>query len=168
MAGSTLNRGYPYPTGTDANDVPYRMQALAEAIDVDMQGTRSAWTAYTPTIENWTLGTGGSVSGAFKQHGRTVHYRAILTLGTGFTTPGLLIVGIPRPIVVASQVLGWGVANDVSTTAAQAVMVRPWAGSTGRVDVAATGSGLTTGTPWAWATGDSVQWSGTYETSTIA
>jgi len=32
MAGATT-RGYPYPTSSDANDVPYAVQTLAEAID---------------------------------------------------------------------------------------------------------------------------------------
>lgn len=44
MAGTTLNRGYPYPTGTDANDVPFRMQALAEAADSDIQSVVNALT----------------------------------------------------------------------------------------------------------------------------
>lgn len=42
MAGNTLNRNYPYPSGTDANDVPYRMQALAEAIDADVEALSDA------------------------------------------------------------------------------------------------------------------------------
>lgn len=37
MAGTTPNRGYPYPTSGDPGDVPAAIQALAEAIDVDMQ-----------------------------------------------------------------------------------------------------------------------------------
>lgn len=47
MAGQTLNRFYPYPTGTDANDVPFRMQALAEAIDADMKNVA----AVTPHVK---------------------------------------------------------------------------------------------------------------------
>jgi hypothetical protein len=37
MAGTTPNRGYPYPTSGDSFDVPRDIQALAEAIDLDMQ-----------------------------------------------------------------------------------------------------------------------------------
>lgn len=37
MAGTTANRGYPYPTSGDRGDVPAAIQALAEAIDTDMQ-----------------------------------------------------------------------------------------------------------------------------------
>lgn len=37
MAGTTPNRGYPYPTSGDSGDVPAAIQALAEAVDLDMQ-----------------------------------------------------------------------------------------------------------------------------------
>lgn len=37
MAGTTPNRGYPYPTSGDVGDVPAAIQALAEAVDLDMQ-----------------------------------------------------------------------------------------------------------------------------------
>lgn len=37
MATTTPNRGYPYPNlGTDPNDIPGDLQALAEAIDADV------------------------------------------------------------------------------------------------------------------------------------
>lgn len=48
MAGTTLNRQYPFPTGTDQNDVPFRMQALAEAIDQDVQGIAYVSTTAAP------------------------------------------------------------------------------------------------------------------------
>lgn len=57
---NTLNRAYPYPSGSDANDVPYRMQQLAEAVDADMvtvsaaAGDHPGWQAVT------TLGVGYS------------------------------------------------------------------------------------------------------------
>lgn len=65
MAGNTLNRNYPYPTGTDANDVPYRMQALAEAVDADITGILA--TPATPAVEGAVaLGTGWTaLGGAF-------------------------------------------------------------------------------------------------------
>lgn len=37
MAGTTPNRGYPYPTSGDSGNVPAAIQALAEAVDLDMQ-----------------------------------------------------------------------------------------------------------------------------------
>ncbi|WP_163187029.1 hypothetical protein [Cellulosimicrobium sp. SL-1] len=36
MAGTTGNRGYTYPTLADANDVPFYIQTLAEAVDLDV------------------------------------------------------------------------------------------------------------------------------------
>jgi hypothetical protein len=37
MVANTPNRGYPYPTSGDPGRVPEAIQALAEAIDLDMQ-----------------------------------------------------------------------------------------------------------------------------------
>lgn len=42
MPGTTPNRGYPYPTSGDVGDVPAAIQALAEAVDVDMQNLDNA------------------------------------------------------------------------------------------------------------------------------
>lgn len=40
--GVTANRGYPFPELGDAADVPLRMQALAEALDVDVDAIADA------------------------------------------------------------------------------------------------------------------------------
>lgn len=37
MPGTTPNRGYPYPLTTDSFDIPRDLQALAEAIDLDVE-----------------------------------------------------------------------------------------------------------------------------------
>lgn len=37
MVAFTPNRGYPYSTSGDPNDVPAALQALAEAVDLDLQ-----------------------------------------------------------------------------------------------------------------------------------
>lgn len=42
MAGTTPNRGYPYPTSGDSGNVPAAIQALAEAIDLDMENLDDA------------------------------------------------------------------------------------------------------------------------------
>jgi hypothetical protein len=38
MVAFTPNRSYPYPTSGDRVDIPEDIQALAEAVDLDMQG----------------------------------------------------------------------------------------------------------------------------------
>jgi hypothetical protein len=44
-----------------------------------------AWTTVTPTLQNQSLGTGGSATGAFTQVGKSVKFRFVFTFGT---TPG--------------------------------------------------------------------------------
>jgi hypothetical protein len=47
----------------------------------------TAWTTYTPTLGSMTLGN-GSITGRYKQMGKTVTYRATLTLGSTTTFAG--------------------------------------------------------------------------------
>lgn len=60
-----------------------------------------AWSSYTPTIAGgFTAGTtGASVTGRFIQYGKTVIFRANVTLGTSFTMGSGFGVSLP---VVAS------------------------------------------------------------------
>lgn len=60
MSGTTGNRGYVYPTLADANDVPYYMQTLAEAVDLDIAALNNP-TPITPTYEpGWGPYGGGT------------------------------------------------------------------------------------------------------------
>lgn len=57
---TTPNREYPYPNGTDAGNVPYAMQQLAEAIDADVQGALEL----PPYVEFHRSSPQSTVSGA--------------------------------------------------------------------------------------------------------
>lgn len=158
------------PGARDANgvyqyaedDVLYPFSGFMNKLASSLSTMLGPWQAWTPTLENATVGN-GSLSGAFRQIGRTVHYRAQLTLGSTSTlTAGLLIVGVPRPFVSSAQLLGTGVATDASTGAARMIMARPWGAATAGIYLA-DGTAVSTGSPWTWAAGDSVHWSGTYE-----
>lgn len=72
MSGTTANRGYPYPQLSDNNNPPADIQALAEALDTDVdalaeppmcvlvqQTAQSGWTA--DTLTGVTFGTGSTV-----------------------------------------------------------------------------------------------------------
>lgn len=54
-----------------------------------------AWTSTAPTFTNVTLGTGGTSSMHWTQIGRTVHFRAGFTLGTGGDVTGAITLNLP-------------------------------------------------------------------------
>lgn len=87
---TTANRAYPYPIASD-NVRPYEdIQLLADAVDADVNPIFTAWTAYTPTLTadsgSPAAGTGGTLTGRYKQLGKTVHIAVQFLLGTGFVS----------------------------------------------------------------------------------
>jgi hypothetical protein len=82
MAGTTTNNGWDYPTSTDLlKDGALAIQTLATDIDTSVGTGLLAWTSYTPTFANFTLGN-GTISFAYSQVGKVVNVRGIITLGT--------------------------------------------------------------------------------------
>jgi hypothetical protein len=164
MAGNTLNLGLPYPSGGDANDVPYWLQALAEAIDGALGGS---WTSYTPTFGNFVVGL-STVVARYKRIGKTVHYSGLVTLGTGFSmNSSPLAIGLPFGLggsfnnILNS--LGTSMLNDNGSGTYMA-MLTPSTGTALMVR-AYNGGAVTISSPFAWAVGDSFSWNVTYETS---
>jgi hypothetical protein len=86
------------------NNIEAMLASIADAGD--------AWTAYTPTYTNVTLGTGPSQSSAYTQIGKTVFVRTQLTLGTGASLSGSVTISLP--VTARSGVwqagMVWGVA----------------------------------------------------------
>ena len=76
MSGTTGNRGYVSPTLADANDVPYYLQALAEALDLDVQ-----------SLDNTTLKkVGFTVAGIFNLQATAIADVAAPALTTTFNS----------------------------------------------------------------------------------
>jgi len=74
MAGTTGNRSYTYPTLGDANDVPFYMQTLAEALDTDVH-----------TIDSGTFKrVGFTLAGVFTQTTSSTTKSAVSALATAF------------------------------------------------------------------------------------
>lgn len=59
-------------------------------------GIQAAWTSYTPTLTNVTLGTGGTVQGWYHQIGHTIRFRALITPRHGRRADGWLPDQHPR------------------------------------------------------------------------
>lgn len=129
----------------------------------------AAWTSYTPTLTNITLGN-GTVAGAYRQVGTVVTFRAQFTFGS------------------TSSVSSQGRLSLPVTASAQFQMVDAWAvhGSSfyqlwGEITNAGTldrilrnGGGTTADTlisgtnPFTWATNDILVVTGTYEAAASA
>lgn len=122
------------------------------------------WAAYTPAwtaTSNPSLGN-GTLIGAFSKAGSRVDFRIELTigsttnLGTGawrFSLPATSQRTTPLPI-------GWAYVNAPSTHTGAAILRSSTVIS---VNLAATGSQATPTVPVAWATGDALYITGSYE-----
>lgn len=93
--GTTANYLWPYPASTEVPDVPTDMKDLADAIDATVDsiddrcdGYEAAWTTYTPTwagaTTNPVIGN-GTLTGAYRQIGKTIWVRITMTMGTTTT-----------------------------------------------------------------------------------
>jgi hypothetical protein len=90
MATTTPNYGWPVPTSTDlVKDGATAIEALGDAADATVfgLGVSGAWTAFTPTLTNITLGN-GTLTARYKQIGKTVVAQVRLTFGTTTSITG--------------------------------------------------------------------------------
>lgn len=113
MTANTANLALPYMEGGDfLGDVGAGMQALAEALDGILGG---AWTAYTPALSgsatNPNLGTTGASTGAYKQIGRLVLWRAKFTTGGTGIAAGSGNYGTTLPVTPAAGVSEFAIGN---------------------------------------------------------
>lgn len=130
-----------------------------------------AWTPWTPTLGNVTLGTGYSLDCAYQQIGGTVYWRFYLLLGTGGALTGIPHFSLP---VLAKVISGWGpptswgvysdanggraggtIEYNTSTTARFAF----WQNNTNHPTINYLGATL----PFTWTNGDEISAGGFYE-----
>lgn len=157
-----LASALPIPDGANVGLLAFGNALLAlGSIDAP-----PAWQSYTPTITTVTLGTGGTNTGRWVKIGRTVHAAGRVALGTSGSLTGTDIP-ISLPVATAGYHTGVAFAYDTSPgamylggcfcyPASDEVYVRLGNGSGSVVSLGA-------GTPFTWASGDSLQWQLTYE-----
>ena len=76
-----------------------------------------AWIAYTPTLSNITLGSGGTSAFYYQRVGKTVNVRGRITLGTSGALSGVATFTLPVNSVLADQFWDFGaILNDSGTT----------------------------------------------------
>ena len=126
-----------------------------------------AWTSYTPSLGNWTLGN-GTISGRYVQIGKIIHFRARLVLGTTTVIAGTTpIFGLP---VTAQATVnqGIGLAVLLTATGANFYMGLPALNSSTTASAAAIGTSgvfaqITATVPFTWKATDLIDIGGTYE-----
>jgi hypothetical protein len=128
-----------------------------------------AWTAWTPTLTNLTLGS-GTVVAKYQQIGKTVKFRFEFTLGAGSavgTSPTFSL-----PVIAASMsaydIVGRSTLNDTGTRQYLGFVNLPNTTTAGITAEAADSSyvyafGITATAPHTWATTDVITAVGQYE-----
>jgi hypothetical protein len=140
-------------------------------------GGGGAWTAYTPT---WTSnGTApaignGTITAAYTQIGKTVHFRMDFTFGSTTTFGSGTAYRFSLPVAAKALSTNHGINvggyfEDAGVTAYAPVGARMASGSTTNFEllhVSGTGGGagvISPSTPFAWGNGDFIRIYGTYE-----
>jgi hypothetical protein len=97
QSGGTLFEDHTHPRGlilpADLDPALYRRITTLETTLAKV--STAAWPAYTPTLVNVTLGTGGTVTGFYAKVGRTTHFRIHIILGTGGVLTGTMTATLP-------------------------------------------------------------------------
>ena len=118
MATTTPNNGWSVPTSTDyVAQGAVAIETLGDAIDASVGTGLLAWTSYTPTFTNLTLGN-GVIDFKYALLGKNVFVRGTLTWGTttSATASGLVIsTPVTASTASGSPVVGSARYNDTGT-----------------------------------------------------
>lgn len=126
-----------------------------------MLGSESAWTAYTPTDSNITVGD-GTRNAAYLAIGKTVFFRYRLILGSTSAIGSNANIGLPTGVQTSAVVSAYY--GDTGTRNYVGVCVL--SGSQGALIHTESGSGnVTATTPFTWVAGDVISVSGVYQSS---
>lgn len=128
-----------------------------------------AWTSYTPTLGNCTLGSGSRV-GYYCQIGKVCHFYITVVFGAGLAVSGQLQASLPVTAARANQYNLYGAFLDSGSTYYQAMP--GWFDTSTLFLDAVLASGTyaarqtTSSTiPFTWAANDAFYLGGTYETA---
>lgn len=122
-----------------------------------LAGWGGAWTSYTPTLTNVTLGTGGTITARYYQLGKFVFVQAQIILGTsGMAVTGSFILSLPVTARSTTPVLwGSGICLDSSLGSTGHRGVHVLANNTTSAVLVSTVGGIVNATqPFTWAASD--------------
>lgn len=147
------------PSGDDLSNITGPLSALT-----------TAWTAWTPTLTNLTLGN-GTANAVYRQLNKTMDFDFLFTLGSTSavgTNPKFSL-----PVTIASRHTATNYVTKISDVFLRDVsggVTRPAIGfwATDGVELyywngTPTHTQITAAAPWAWAVGDSIHCTGTLE-----
>ena len=156
------------PTFASGDEVP----ASKMTTETDLlTAITNAWTTWTPTLTNLTLGN-GTVLSTYRRLGKTVDIRFRFVLGSTSavgTNPAFsLPFSAAAALVTATEFPGAGMMADSSSGSAVA-QPRPFISPATTCNLqyfsaATTVASITSTLPWTWAVGDSIDVWGTYYT----
>lgn len=163
-----INAGHSHSTTALGGAVP---QSSVTNLTTNLAAkltTPGAWTAYTPVLSGtgWAL-VNGSSAGRYCQIGKVIHFSISITFGASstfggsplaLTLPVTPVSGIESMIQARYYDSSGGALHVGAAAVAGAVTFNPYVlGAAGLVGY------VTTSNPFAWATGDVLIVSGTYE-----
>lgn len=160
--------------GTDTN-ISFNIASKGSGeVAVNNVAFSGAWQSYTPTFAN-TTNVNGTVSGAYKQIGKTVFFRAAFILGSSSTVGTTPTVSLPvTSVAPTSVIMPIGICHFYDNSASATVEgdLR-WSSTTtagiqvSTVTAAATSyirnDAVTAAVPFVWATSDAILITGSYE-----
>lgn len=145
---------------------------IVDGVVTDAKFASTAWTSYTPTLTNVTLGTGVAF-GVYRKIGRHVTVNAGFTLGVGGDVTGIIGIGLPAGLDAHFQnanmrwVFGcWcQESSGPARFAASGIVINGTPGEVSRFVNAATALGFGASSPFDWNNGDEMWIVGSYETA---
>ncbi|OKI47240.1 hypothetical protein A6A27_10350 [Micromonospora sp. CB01531] len=147
--------------------LPAGSRVTAAKLDA-YENTTNVWQPYTPV---WTASTtnpalnNGTLVGAYRQVGKTVDVRIILTLGGSTAVgAGLYLLSLPVAPVIGGLLGAHCVGPSGVRWAGTAALIAASAtGSNMRISVGADGASVGATVPFTWASGHQLILAGTYE-----
>lgn len=126
----------------------------------------SAWTSYTPTLTNATLGN-GTIAGSYLQEGKKITFRALFTLGSTSTVTGSLGISLPFAVATSSLQLAHCLLEDAGVSSYLGIAELSSSTATlraaGAAGTYATQAAISATVPFTWGNTDKAYVQGTYE-----
>ena len=146
MANPTTNFGWVMPIAANlVTNLPAQFDTFGQAVDTSMSEllggttgqylaktsatnmdftwtTLGAWTAYTPTFVNFTLGNGTITKSRYAQIGKVVIYDFLITMGTTSSMGTSMTISLP----VTGANTNTALVHPATSTIAGALNVMSW------------------------------------------
>lgn len=124
------------------------------------------WVAYTPTVRNITLGTGGTITGLWRRVGDTMEFQSTVALGTGgsFSTSAghTLPIGYSVDLNKLTSpddndvAVGSATGIDISTSTYWPLVVE-YTAARNQIEWNSPTGAVSATVPWTWAAGDVIK-----------